>query len=47
MPFGVIGGDQVTLTWYALTSAIDTLVGGEPGTAKEKVISYYIHVAIV
>ena len=38
MPFGAVGGDQVTLTWYGLvvTTSIVTLVGGVPGTAMEK-----------
>ena len=35
IPFGAVGGDQVTLTWYGLTTANATLVGGVPGAAKE------------
>ena len=34
MPFGVVGGDQVTLTWSELTVVIVTLVGGESGAVK-------------
>ena len=36
MPFGVVGSDQVTLTWSELTAVIATLVaiGGVSGVNK-------------
>ena len=38
LPFGAVGGDQVTLTRYGLvvTTTTVTLVGGVPGTAMAK-----------
>ena len=36
MPFGVAGGDQVTVTWYGLTASTTTSVGGVSGTTVGK-----------
>ena len=47
MPFGVVGGDQVTLTRYGLTAVITTLVGGEPGAAKETKCQVYTSKKII